>query len=95
MVVAFIFLAVLLFYLIWTLFSSDDYLNPNYHYFSCGMENDHLRTCFVFKGRNIDEVISKVRAMSYHGWYYDSVVPLKEITLERAEELISVGAYYR
>lgn len=89
------FIVFILFPLAITLFSSDKYLDPDYHYFSCGMENNHQRTCFIFKGRNINEVVLKVKSMSHYGWYYDSVIPLKEITLERAEELISVGAYYR
>lgn len=95
MVIVIIFFIIFIFIpLTIVLFSPDDYLDSSYHYFSCGMENDHQRTCFIFKGKNINEVILKVKSMSHYGWYYDSVAPLKEITLERAKELISVGAQY-
>lgn len=88
-----VFSIVLLSLLITRLASKKD-TKSKYLYFSCGMENNHQRGCFVFKGKNVQEVVSKVKDMECYGWYYDPVVPLKEISMERARELISVGAEY-
>lgn len=73
---------------------SDTYLKEGYKYFSCGMENGKQIKCFIFRGKTIDKVVKKIKRLENYGWYYDSVVPLKEITMDRAKELISVGARF-
>ena len=72
------------------------YVEDGYYYFSCSMENSYRRELFIFKIKhnNKAELINKINSQSTYGWYYDSVYGVKQISPERARELIKMGAMY-
>lgn len=75
-------------------------VEDGYYYFSCGMENSYRRELFIFKIKHNNkaelkaELINKINSQSTYGWYYDSVYGVKQISPERARELIKMGAMY-
>ena len=66
------------------------FLNPEYTFYSCHMENRYMRTVFIFRAKTEDRLVEKIKRQESYGWYYDGY--LKRIDMQRAKELIDVGA---
>jgi len=70
--------------------TGDNFYDENYNFYSCHMENQYMRTCFIFRAKTEDELVGKIKRQEQYGWYYDGY--LKKIDMQRAKELIDVGA---
>ena len=76
-----------------TIFGASDesnFYDPNYDFYSCHMENQYIRTCFIFRAKTEEELVAKIKWQEAYGWYYDGY--LRRIDMRRAKELIDVGA---
>ena len=70
--------------------SEPPFLNPEYTFYSCHMENQYIRTCFIFRAKTEEKLVEKIKRQESCGWYYDGY--LRRINMQRAKELIDVGA---
>ena len=49
-----------------------------------------MRAVFIFRAKTEDRLVEKIKRQESYGWYYDGY--LKRIDMQRAKELIDVGA---